>query len=630
MTQYVATKSVSAELRRRLKAEFPGAKFSVRTGTGTGSAWISVSWIDGPDTEAVDRVAGPLHGAHWDGYTETYVQTNNEVTVTVDGKQVTGTPLVDGINTHRDFSDDVLAEAKSLWSAAFDGADPDTAGGMRGTALVGGKFLPDTWAPNQVRFIAQEVVAPKRWKDAQAAAAKAPAKTGAKPRRKAPATDAPSVGIAVTYTAAAGVTVTGTTFGDGAAPVLRTHGFNWNRKGACWHVKGSQDDQSGAGLILAHTAAQALRTAGITVTADLPELPADTVLPATPAPAPAPAEDIEEDDVPEEFGGIVLRHTRAGGTLAEGTARGDGSAEILKGRRFRWSRNLGCWYLPQSRDRAADHFTLNTVAEALREAGHAVHVTVREDVARSFGEAEAEREERAADRAERFSDRADRAAGASTAAFAEARRIGSAIPFGQPVLVGHHSEKRHRAALDRIDSNMRKGFDEGNRAEHWAGRAEAAAHYEQHRKDPARTLRRLKQLEATLRGLEKLLAGESAFGTDWDITKPENVAELTRRHTETAGEITHWREVIAKAEADGVKLWSRADFTKGDYARSRGRWYEVLRVNRASVTVPGGPDIQPVIDRNTRAYSWDDRIPYDAVTGRMSAEDMAARLAGKN
>ncbi|MFJ5142654.1 DUF3560 domain-containing protein [Streptomyces sp. NPDC088707] len=622
MTQYVATKYVSAELRSRLKAEFPGAKFSVRTGTGTGSAWISVSWTDGPDTEAVSRIAGPLHGAHWDGSTDSYVQTNNEVTVTVDGKQITGKPIVDGINTHRDFSDDVLAEAKALWSAAFDGADPDAPGAIRDTAYVCGKYLPDTWAPQQVHFIAREIVAPKRWKAAQAAA-KGSAKTTAKSRRKAPA-----AGVTVSYTAEAGVTVTGTMFGDGAAPVLRTHGFDWSRKAARWYVKGTRGDQSSAGLIAAHTAAQALRAAGITVSAELPALPADTGLPV--APALAPAEDVEGDDVPEDFAGIVLRHTRAGGALAEGTARGDGSAEILRGRRFRWSRNLGCWYLPHSRDKAADRFTLNALAEALREAGHTVHVTVREDIARGFSEAEAEREERAADRAERFSDRADLAAGASTAAFAEARRIGSAIPFGQPILVGHHSEKRHRAALDRIDNNMRKGIDEGDRAEHWASRADAAARYEQHRKDPGRTLRRLKELEATLRGLEKLLAGESAFGSSWDITKPENVAELTRRHAETADEMAHWREIIAKAEAEGVKLWSRADFTKGDYARSRGRWYEVLRVNGASLTVPGGPDIQPVIDRNTRAYSWDDRIQYDDIRGRMSAADMAARLALKS
>ncbi|MFE5808361.1 hypothetical protein [Streptomyces sp. NPDC056491] len=60
------------------------------------------------------------------------------------------------------------------------------------------------------------------------------------------------------------------------------------------------------------------------------------------------------------YGSVAIQN----GTLAEGTARGDGSAEILKGHYFRWSRNLGCWYLPHSRDRAADRVTLNALCVA--------------------------------------------------------------------------------------------------------------------------------------------------------------------------------------------------------------------------------------------------------------------------
>lgn len=48
------------------------------------------------------------------------------------------------------------------------------------------------------------------------------------------------------------------------------------------------------------------------------------------------------------------------------------------------------------------------------------------------------------------------------------RRFGAAdeavagIPFGQPILVGHHSERRHRSALARCDANMRKGWESSN------------------------------------------------------------------------------------------------------------------------------------------------------------------------
>ncbi len=43
--------------------------------------------------------------------------------------------------------------------------------------------------------------------------------------------------------------------------------------------------------------------------------------------------------------------------------------------------------------------------------------------------------------------------------FAKARAIGDRIPLGQPILVGHHSEKRHRGDIARIDSGMNQGFE---------------------------------------------------------------------------------------------------------------------------------------------------------------------------
>ena len=40
-----------------------------------------------------------------------------------------------------------------------------------------------------------------------------------------------------------------------------------------------------------------------------------------------------------------------------------------------------------------------------------------------------------------------------------AREKSESIPFGQPILVGHYSEKRHRRDLEKIDSNHRKGHE---------------------------------------------------------------------------------------------------------------------------------------------------------------------------
>ncbi len=53
----------------------------------------------------------------------------------------------------------------------------------------------------------------------------------------------------------------------------------------------------------------------------------------------------------------------------------------------------------------------------------------------------------------------------------QAHRIADMIPLGQPILVGHHSERRHRRDLDRIDSNMARGCDSLHMAEHHVGKA---------------------------------------------------------------------------------------------------------------------------------------------------------------
>jgi len=49
---------------------------------------------------------------------------------------------------------------------------------------------------------------------------------------------------------------------------------------------------------------------------------------------------------------LTIEHTDAEGTVLYGTARGDGSAEILKVHRWRWGRSIAAWYIPRSRDQA--------------------------------------------------------------------------------------------------------------------------------------------------------------------------------------------------------------------------------------------------------------------------------------
>jgi tetratricopeptide (TPR) repeat protein len=55
-----------------------------------------------------------------------------------------------------------------------------------------------------------------------------------------------------------------------------------------------------------------------------------------------------------------------------------------------------------------------------------------------------------------------------------ARQMGSVIPFGQPILVGHHSEKKHRALLKRVDGAYRRAGEADEKAAYYQDRAATA------------------------------------------------------------------------------------------------------------------------------------------------------------
>lgn len=70
---------------------------------------------------------------------------------------------------------------------------------------------------------------------------------------------------------------------------------------------------------------------------------------------------------------------------------------------------------------------------------------------------------------------ADKARDRSAQRWHVADQATAGIPFGQPILVGHHSEARHRAALDKADRNMRKACEESDLAKHHDSRADGLA-----------------------------------------------------------------------------------------------------------------------------------------------------------
>lgn len=80
-------------------------------------------------------------------------------------------------------------------------------------------------------------------------------------------------------------------------------------------------------------------------------------------------------------------------------------------------------------------------------------------------------ERRQEDRRARLERAAERARADAASRFRRADQAVEGIPSGQPILVGHHSERRHRRALERQDQHMRAGLDAMQRSRDLANRA---------------------------------------------------------------------------------------------------------------------------------------------------------------
>lgn len=80
-------------------------------------------------------------------------------------------------------------------------------------------------------------------------------------------------------------------------------------------------------------------------------------------------------------------------------------------------------------------------------------------------------EEKQERKRQRYLDLADKNEAKSASASQASHNATAGIPFGQPILVGHHSEKRHRAALNRSDNAMRRAIEADDKAAYYRGKA---------------------------------------------------------------------------------------------------------------------------------------------------------------
>lgn len=245
--------------------------------------------------------------------------------------------------------------------------------------------------------------------------------------------------------------------------------------------------------------------------------------------------------------------------------------------------------------------------------------------------------DRAEERAERFEDYSEKRGKEASQAMAGVKAISDNIPLGQPILVGHHSERRARKDAERIENGMRKTIKLWETSEYWTHRAAGALRHAKYKELPGVRARRIKGIEADKRKQEKskslsekiyntyvdpaamtatiadgrplipaLLASydgglsfddQSAY--DYKKTMPFDVAfekakNNLAKHIETSNRwIEHYENRLAYEKAmlveSGGTVADKTGPEKGGacqcWASHLGGWSYIQKVNKISVTV---------------------------------------------
>lgn len=123
--------------------------------------------------------------------------------------------------------------------------------------------------------------------------------------------------------------------------------------------------------------------------------------------------------------------------------------------------------------------------------------------------------DRAAERADRFEDYSDRRSQDADAAHRAVSAVSQRFEFGQPILIGHHSERKARKDAERMENGMRRAVKMWETSTYWAARAAGALQNAKYKELPGVRHRRIKGLAADNRAHERTLTDAQEWLSQW-------------------------------------------------------------------------------------------------------------------
>lgn len=280
----------------------------------------------------------------------------------------------------------------------------------------------------------------------------------------------------------------------------------------------------------------------------------------------------------------------------DGTVKGDPNNKALFSGAWKWGYNAKAWVLPRNLKPLNRDYYVQKFQRDCAALGYPLTV---EDtgVVQTEAERRTAREERLDARADRYENRAEKAGAEADSRWSAFKQISDGIPMGQPILVGHHSERGHRADIRRMDGHMAK-MSEAMRTQERAERLAAGIRRHQESGDsPRKVKRRITRTATELRDIQRRID-----------TARDSEGEYAARMQREADRLTEAIELDNGilddlVEQGRTRRWVPTDFKPGDEVGYWGGWAPVKRSNKSTVSA-------------VNEHGWIDKVPFDDILGR--------------
>lgn len=146
------------------------------------------------------------------------------------------------------------------------------------------------------------------------------------------------------------------------------------------------------------------------------------------------------------------------------------------------------------------------------------------ELAGEIGDEDTSLVDRAEQRAERFEDYSEKRAADADRAHQAVNAIADGIPLGQPILVGHHSERHARRDAEKIENGMRRAVKAWETSKYWTERAAGAIGHAKYKELPTVRARRIKTIESDLRRQQRTTSrAEARLGVWFKLHEPDSL-----------------------------------------------------------------------------------------------------------